>query len=381
MALVATIGCAREPLVEPAVGVDLDLIRITPTMDSCAQEATKIGTIYDGTLFKTGDKAILFAISRSAPSTEMPQSDALNFSTPNSFFWFKATGEYVNNPTLGSPFRVTGISTSPDASKYSNVPGGYLDFYAFAPVPPAIADISLRTIDPMYGASYGASKSLWIDLHNDYPVDGYDEWTAHGLKKNHVPIDYIYAVDGNSTASVPLTMKKKELISMRFRHALSLVEVKIYRPLGSPAATLTEICMKPFQQARFLRITDGAIAAWGNGFGDGFYYRFNGLNYQIPEGRDKALQLTERFILCPNVGNQTPSLNYEQFDINNVSLGCISTWLTVNGAPYYVNYGEDKTVFIPGYKYVVSIAMGLTGVTGTITTQPWISETSQNIVF
>lgn len=383
LATIVLVSCSKEHLVKSAVQDD-DQIRVTSTVESSQTELVTKGRIYDKTAFNNGDQAVLFAISRSATSsTDMPQTDVEDFGNTDSFFWFKATGEYAENSALGSPFKMTGISTNPDASKYANVPGGYLDFFACAPLPPKMTDISLRTLGANWPI-YNNAKSLWIDLHNDPYEAGYQdyEYVANGLAKNHDPRDYIYAVDGNYTYDTPIIKKQKTQVLMRFKHALSLVEVKIYRTANSPAATLDEIRIKPYQRAYFVGITNGAIAAWGNNYGDGYYYRYQGLNQAIPEGQANAVTLPQKFILCPNVGfPNTPSLNYEQFDGNGVSLGFISTWLIINGGNYYVQYGNDKTVFKPGYKYVVSIAMGLKGLTGTISAQPWISETTQSISF
>lgn len=384
LAALAMASCSREALVEPAVQDD-DQILVTSTVESSQTELITKGRIYDKITFNNNDQAVLFAISRSeASSTDMPQTDAVDFGNTDSFFWFKATGTYAENSALGSPFKMTGISTNPDASKYANVPGGYLDFFAFAPVPPNMTDISLRPMDPKYGSSYdGVTKSLWIDLHNDLYVDGYDlgGWTDNGYLRTHDPIDYIYAVDGNYTYNTPIVKQKKTQVVMRFRHALCLVEFKIYRTVGSAAALLNEIRIKPFQKANFLRITDGTIAASANGWGDGYYYRHQNVNYAIPAGQDNAVTLTQKFILCPNVGFTDPSLNYPQFDATTSTNSFISTWLIINGSNYYVQYGNDKTVFKPGYKYVVSVAMGLKGLTGTISAQPWVSETTQSISF
>lgn len=392
LAVIAFASCAKELPMENPTPENPDRIKVTSSVEvTRPAEAISKGVIYPNTAFGPGDKVLMFAISRSVSSTDMPQSDVPNFTTPNSFYWFKATGTYESNPTMGSPFKVTGISTNPDASLYSNVPGvaggGFLDFYACGPES-AKADISLRVLDNKYGdgsfywPAYSGTKSIWFDTKSDpyNPPNNYDPggWTASGLKRTHEPIDFIYAVDGTYTHDTPLVMKHKEPISMRFKHALALVEVKIFRREGSAAATLNEISFKPWQRAYYIRATDGTLAVMSNGADDGYYYRYPNLSYVIPAGQANATTLTQKFILCPNRSDDnTPSLNY-----NQTTYGCISTMLTINnGAPQYVKYGNDKTVFKPGYKYTVSIAIGLNGLEGSISVQPWIVESSQEIVF
>lgn len=340
--------------------------------------------IFNSTTFAQGDKVLLFAISRAGAGQGMPQSEVVDMANTNSFYWYKATGEYVSDPSNGSPFRVTGVTGAPNALLYSNAPGGYLDFYGCAPAS-VQADVSLKVLSEtgssgLFWPAYNSSKSLWVNLHNNPDVDGWDDggWVSPGLgvKKTHVPIDYMYAVDGNLAGSSPILVKQKEPIAMRFKHAMSLVEVKIFRKPGSAKVTLSEVCLKPYQRANYIRITDGTIAAWSNAYGDGYYYRAPNLNYIIPEGSENALVLKEKFVVCPAVGVSIPSLAYTQDPY-----GCVSTMLTIDGAQKFVNFGSDKTVFRAGYKYTVSVAVGLKSVSATISAQPWLSESTQNITF
>lgn len=363
-------SCTKEDTASPAG----DTISVIPTVE----ESVSSRAVHLGSAFNKDDQVSIYAISRPNNSGgSMPQSEATSSSTSNTFYWYNATGTYTTSQP-GSPFDISGVGAT--FSSYANVPGEHLDFYAKAP---ASVPVSLKTLDemngpnyvwPAYSPQYSNNKSLWITVNNTADL-------SSNQKSHNDPIDYMYAVDGESYLDKPIVGKKKQPVSMRFKHALSLVEIKIFRNRDI-SATLTKVAIKPWQRAIYIRVTDGAIAAWGNGWGDGIYYCATNLNIPIPEGRDNAIVLPNKFVLCPNVGDNTPSLAY----VLDEFLGNTSTQITTietdgKVRERFIQYGADKTILKPGYKYLITIEIASKNVTANITIRPWISEGAQSIIF
>lgn len=365
-------SCMKEDTVNPTS----DIISVIPTVE----ENVNSRAVHLGSAFNNGDQVSLYAISRLSNDGGggMPQSETTSSSTSNTFYWYGATGTYTTSQP-GSPFKISGVSDI--FSSYANVPGGYLDFYAKAP---ASVPVSLKTLDEQNGANYvwpayspqiPDNKALWIAVDNTVDLGA-------NQKSHNDPIDYMYAVDGETYLDKPIIGKKKQPISMRFKHALSLVEIKIFRRQGVGATTLNKVAFKPWQRAIYIRVADGSIAAWGNGWNDGIYYCATNLSIPIPEGRDNAVILPNKFVLCPNVGDNTPSLAY----ILDEFLGNVSTQITTTETggkvrERFIQYGADKTVFKPGYKYLITIEIAAKDITANVTIRPWIAESSQSIIF